>query len=141
MYGAASGLPPSGGIRVSHPGLSACCDSGLSTFVPDIQCIYTGDVDVRSALDGQVFVWNAAKAASNVRRHGVRFEDAQEALLDPLARFEDASANGEARMACIGLTTGYRLLYVVHVAWEGDVLRVISARLAEAAERRRYEDE
>jgi uncharacterized DUF497 family protein len=53
----------------------------------------------------------------------------------------DASPNEEARQACIGLTTDYRLLYVVHVIREGDVLRLISARLAEPAERRRYENE
>ena len=47
----------------------------------------------------------------------------------------------EARQACIGLTIDYRLLYVVHVIREGDVLRLISARLAEPEERRRYEND
>ncbi|WP_041585848.1 BrnT family toxin [Terriglobus saanensis] len=98
-------------------------------------------MDVYSTLDGQGFVWNTDKAASNASLHGVRFEEAREAFLDPLARYEDASPQQEARHACIGLTTDYRLLYVVHVIWEGDVLRLISARLAEPAERRRYEDD
>jgi len=40
-----------------------------------------------------------------------------------------------------GLTNEYRLLYVVHVVREGNVLRLISARLAEPAERRRYEND
>lgn len=74
-------------------------------------------------------------------QHGVRFEQAQEAFLDPLARYEDASPHEEVRLACIGLTTDYRLLYVVHAIREGDVLRLISARHAEPAERRRYEGE
>jgi len=47
----------------------------------------------------------------------------------------------EARQACIGLTIDYRLLYVVHVIREGDILRLISARLAEPAERKHCEDE
>jgi uncharacterized DUF497 family protein len=98
-------------------------------------------MDVLSTLDGQTFVWSSEKAAINVARHGVRFEQAREAFLDPLARCEDASPTEEARQACIGLTTDYRLLYVVHVMWEGEMLRLISARLAEPAERRRYEDE
>lgn len=98
-------------------------------------------MDVFSTLDGQVFVWNSDKASSNASRHGVRFEEAREAFLDPLARYEDASPDEEARQACIGLTTDYQLLYVVHVIREGDVLRLISARLAEPAERRRYEDD
>jgi uncharacterized DUF497 family protein len=81
------------------------------------------------------------KAASNASRHGVRFEQAREAFLDQLARYEDASPQEEARQACIGLTIDYRLLYVVHVVWEGDVLRLIYARPTEPAERTRYEND
>jgi len=98
-------------------------------------------MDVFSTLDGQAFVWDSDKAARNLALHGVRFEQAREAFLDPLARYEDASPDEEARQACIGLTVDFRLLYVVHAAREGDLLRLISARTAEAAERRRYEDE
>jgi uncharacterized DUF497 family protein len=98
-------------------------------------------MDVRSTLDGQRFVWDSAKAASNLARHGVRFEQARESFLDPLARYEDASPDEEARQACIGLTVDYELLYVVHVVREGYVLRIISARVAEAGERKRYEDD
>ncbi len=102
-------------------------------------CIYDRYMDVYSTLDGQRFVWDGEKAASNASRHGVRFELAREVFLDQLARYEDASPEHEARQACIGVTADYRLLYVVHVVWEGDLLRLISARVAEAAERRRYE--
>ena len=98
-------------------------------------------MDVHSSLDGQSFVWDSDKASVNVTRHGVRFEQAREVFLDQLARYEDASPQDEARQACIGLTTDYRLLFVVHVVREGDVIRVISARLAEPAERRRYEND
>ena len=98
-------------------------------------------MDVHSTLDGQSFVWDGEKALSNAVRHGVRFEQAREVFLDQLALYEDASPDEETRQACIGLTGEYRLLYVVHVVREGDVLRLISARLAEPAERRRYEDD
>ena len=98
-------------------------------------------MDVLSILDGQVFVRDSDKAVINVQQHGIRFERACEAFLDPLARYEDASPHQEARQACIGLTTDYRLLYVVHMIREGDVLRLISARKAEPAERGRYEDD
>jgi uncharacterized DUF497 family protein len=98
-------------------------------------------MDVFSTLDGQDFVWDSDKAARNVVRHGVRFEQAREAFLDQLARYEDASTPGESRQVCIGVATDYRLLYVVHVEREGDMIRIISARVAEPAERRRYEDE
>jgi uncharacterized DUF497 family protein len=98
-------------------------------------------MDVYSTLEGQGFVWNIDKAVSNASRHGVRFEQAREVFLDQLARYEDASPLEEARQACIGFTTDYWLLYVVHVVREGDVLRLISARIAEPAERRRYEND
>jgi uncharacterized DUF497 family protein len=98
-------------------------------------------MDVDSTLDGQGFVWDSDKAASNAAQHGIRFEQAREAFFDQFARYEDASPDEEARQDCIGLTTGYRLLYVVHVVREGDVLRLISARVAEPAERRRYEND
>jgi len=98
-------------------------------------------MDVFSTLDGQGFVWDSEKASKNLLKHGVGFDEAREVFLDQLARYEDASPDDEARQACIGLTTEYRLLYVVHVVREGDVLRLISARPAEPAERRRYEDD
>jgi uncharacterized DUF497 family protein len=87
------------------------------------------------------FVWDSEKASRNLQEHGIGFEQAREVFLDQLARYEDASPNEEARQACIGITTDYRLLYVVHVTREGDVLRLISARLAMSAERKRYENE
>jgi uncharacterized protein len=59
-------------------------------------------MDVFSSLDGLDFVWDATKASSNAAAHGVRFEQAREAFLDPLARYEDASLEEEARQACIG---------------------------------------
>jgi uncharacterized DUF497 family protein len=102
-----------------------------------IQWIYGRVLNARC----QSFVWDSNKAASNLSRHGVRFEQAREVFLDQLAHYEDASPNEEARQACIGLTADYRLLYVVNLIWEGDVLRLISARVAEPAERRRYEND
>ncbi len=98
-------------------------------------------MDVFSTLEGLVFVWDSPKASSNAEKHAVRFEQAREAFLDQLARYEDASAGEEARQACIGLSSDYRLLYVVHVIREGSILRLISARVAESAERRRYEND
>ena len=98
-------------------------------------------MDVFSTLDGQVFVWDSEKASSNVQKHGVRFEQAREVFLDQLTHYEDVSAQEEARQACIGLSADYRLLYVVHVIRESEMLRLISARVAEPAERSRYEDD
>jgi uncharacterized protein len=59
--------------------------------------------------------WDLGKAAANVEKHGIRFEEAATALLDPtaLAR-EDESSEGEARWVLIGVSATARLLTVVY---------------------------
>jgi uncharacterized DUF497 family protein len=89
---------------------------------------------------GQQFVWDADKAAINFRKHGVSFEAAGQVFFDPLVHIEDASDEQELREAAIGMTTDWTLLFVVHVLREADVIRIVSARLATAQERRIYED-
>lgn len=79
--------------------------------------------------------WDAAKAASNFRKHGVSFEEAATALLDPLAlAMEDDSAVGEARWVLVGMSSSARLLTVVSTVREEDRIRLISARRATASE-------
>lgn len=56
-------------------------------------------MDVRIDIDGQGFVWDDAKADANVRKHGVRFEEAATVFFDPLFVVVDASRNDEARHA------------------------------------------
>ena len=61
-------------------------------------------------------------------------------LLDPFIRHQDASANDERRDAAIGVDFDFRVLFVVHILFEGAHIRVISARRADAHERKFYED-
>lgn len=98
-------------------------------------------MDIYYNLNEINFVWNVQKAAANVKSHkGITFELACEAFFDPFLQVEDAGVHeGEQREAIIGMTVNWRLLYVVHVL-RGDVVRIISARLATNAERRIYED-
>jgi uncharacterized DUF497 family protein len=50
------------------------------------------------------FEWDEAKAESNFRKHGIRFEIASEALFDPFAIVEqDRIENGEYRWRTIGM--------------------------------------
>lgn len=74
----------------------------------------------------------------NYRRHGVRFEEAATVFFDPLFVLTDASRNDEARDAAIGFDGTGRLLYVVHIEYDGPRIRIISARRAEPDEERRY---
>ena len=48
-------------------------------------------MDIHFKLNGEGFVWNAAKAEKNWRRHGVRFEEAVAVFFDPLFVLVDAS--------------------------------------------------
>jgi uncharacterized protein len=73
-------------------------------------------MDVRYELNGTLFVWDDAKARSNIAAHeGVAFEQAAEVFFDPFLRIVDASRNDEARDAVIGYDVQGRLLVVVHV--------------------------
>ncbi len=97
-------------------------------------------MDERFELSQISFVWNQAKAQDNLRKHGVAFEQAAEAFFDPFLRLVDASSDDEARDAIIGMDEQWNLVFVVHVAFEDESVRIISARKATRNERRVYED-
>nr|WP_315302038.1 BrnT family toxin [Raoultella terrigena] len=89
------------------------------------------------------FEWDANKAASNLRKHGIRFEEAVLVFDDPqhLSR-QDRYENGEHRWQTIGLVHGIIVILVVHsVRFESgaEVIRIISARKADGKERSCYE--
>jgi len=87
-----------------------------------------------------MFEWDDDKAASNLLKHGVSFEQARRVFEDPfaLAFEDDRSIYGESRFVQIGAVQN-RLLTVVYVE-RGDVIRIISARRAEPQERRWYHE-
>jgi uncharacterized protein len=82
---------------------------------------------------------DADKAVANFKKHGVRFEEAATALLDPQALAqEDVSSEGEARWLLIGMSASARLLTVVYTLRHEDRIRVISARKATRKEAEYY---
>jgi uncharacterized DUF497 family protein len=84
--------------------------------------------------------WDLAKAAENLRRHGVRFEEAADVLRDPFALTREDLRHDEPRFVTLGATlTGTLLVVVYAYAGEQDI-RLISARDASRAERRQYAD-
>ena len=96
-------------------------------------------MDQHHRIGGSDFVWDADKAAANVRKHGIRFEDAATIFMDPFFVLIDASRSDEARDAVIGFDQSGRLLFVVHIALEDDeCIRIISARAAEPDEEALY---
>jgi uncharacterized protein len=92
-------------------------------------------------MDDGTFQWDDAKAAANYARHGVTFEAARDVFNDPFALnwIDDSQDENEQRFATLGIVES-RLLFVAY-AMRGDAIRIISARLAEPYERRRYHEE
>jgi len=96
------------------------------------------------------FEWDAAKAQSNYRKHGISFDVASRVFDDPLCRTEqDRIENGEYRWQTVGIADGCLLLMVAHtVFFNGgengneiyELVRIISARPATRKERKRYEN-
>jgi uncharacterized protein len=83
--------------------------------------------------------YDPAKAAANVRKHGVWFADAEGVFNDPLAlTLEDPDASGERRYIAIGLGNLGELLVVVY-SERADEYRLTSARRATRKERKAYE--
>jgi uncharacterized DUF497 family protein len=87
------------------------------------------------------YEWDQAKAASNVNKHRVTFEEAASVFLDPAALtfWDPDHSETEDREITIGRSTRRRSLFVAHAAREGRV-RSISARRATRQEQRQYEE-
>ncbi len=90
---------------------------------------------------GLRFVWDSRKAATNLSKHGVSFEEAASCFGDILSlTIEDPDhSSSEERYLLVGLSSADRLLVVAHAERKGEV-RLISARLATRRERKHYEE-
>ena len=85
------------------------------------------------------FTWDPAKAATNLRKHGVTFSEAATAFADPLAAYY-RDAVDPSRGILIGLSESARILVTVYVEVQLELVRIISARRANARERKAYEE-
>ena len=88
------------------------------------------------------FEWDPAKAASNLQKHGVSFEEAASVFSDPLAStvIDPDHSLIEERLVIFGTSDRGRVLAVMHTEREPRV-RIISAREATRRERDAYEEE
>lgn len=84
--------------------------------------------------------WEARKATSNMRKHGVSFQEAQTVLDDPLSLISPDRDHslGEARYRALGRSLDGRTLVAIFTE-SGPTIRILSARPATAWERRVYE--
>ena len=89
------------------------------------------------------FEWDERKATVNRRKHGVSFEEARTVFFDEnaLLRPDAEHSEEEDRFVLLGLSAPLWTLVVCHCYRQGDeVIRLISARRANAFERQQYED-
>src|SRR5206468_11243753 len=88
------------------------------------------------------FEWDEKKAASNVSKHGISFDEASTVFDDPLARIFDDELNSadERREIIIGHSINNRLLVVCFSERSNERIRIINARLHTPKERKAYEE-
>ena len=87
------------------------------------------------------FEWDAAKATSNQKKHGVSFEEARSVFYDEFAVqfFDEDNSVSEDRFLMLGFSDEARLLIVCHCERdEGNIIRIISARKATKEESNFY---
>ena len=84
------------------------------------------------------FDWDPNKAASNLRKHGVRFAEAATVFADDAMLTMPDDEPDEERFVAIGIGSMGRVLVVVYTTRE-DRTRIISARKATRQERSQYE--
>ena len=89
---------------------------------------------------GLTFEWDPKKAAQNLKKHGVSFQEASMVFYDPFSKTTldvEYSTADEQRFVRVGRSNRARTLIVVYVERE-DNIRVISARKATRRERKEY---
>lgn len=89
-----------------------------------------------------IFEWDSKKASSNLKKHSVSFNEAATVFADPLSEaFDDPEhSDNENRLLIIGHSNTNRLLFVSFVDKGRDTIRIISARVVTASERKQYEE-
>ena len=88
------------------------------------------------------FEWDPPKAAANLKKHRISFEDAQSVFYDEFAVqfFDDLHSSEEDRFLMLGMSSAAGLLIVCHCEREGGaVIRIISARKATRRESAFYQ--
>jgi uncharacterized protein len=87
------------------------------------------------------FEWDSEKAASNLLKHKISFPDAASVFLDQnrIETFDGREGYGEDRWKTVGLVSPLLLTVVYTIrSIDGEVIRLISARKADAHERKQY---
>ena len=79
------------------------------------------------------FEWDEAKAAANLKKHQVSFEEAKTIFFDEFGVqfFDEEHSSDEERFLMLGMSSGAKLFIVCHCERDqGAAIRIISARKA-----------
>jgi len=87
------------------------------------------------------FIWDDKKATLNLKNHNVAFEEAKTVFLDPNAVMDFDTAKDEVRLTVIGISSETRMLFVVSIELEDDLMRLISARPADPEHEETYREQ
>jgi uncharacterized DUF497 family protein len=87
-----------------------------------------------------IIVWNPKKAESNLKKHGVHFEEAMTVLVSDVQLIIEDNSHDESRFVALGFSKALRLLVVVYCYRDENIIRIISARKATRTERKQYEE-
>jgi len=92
-------------------------------------------------MSGLKFEWDGPKGRSNLKKHGISFDEAKTVFSDELGRLmpDPDHSIDEERFILLGTSTSIRLLVVCHCEKLNGKVRIISARKANARERKQYE--
>jgi|RhiMetdeSRZDD1v2_1073273.scaffolds.fasta_scaffold340642_1 uncharacterized DUF497 family protein len=87
-----------------------------------------------------IFEWFRLKAESNLKKHGVSFEEAKTAFDDEMqfSYPDHAHSIGERRFTCLAMSDQHRLLMIVYTQVTEERIRIISAREATRREEKIY---
>ena len=93
-------------------------------------------------MENPEFEWDDEKANSNLKKHGVNFDEAATIFNDPrIATISDPDhSEEEERYVSIGMSVIMRLVSVIHT-YRKERIRLISARKATKAEKKNYEND
>lgn len=95
-------------------------------------------MDVVYQHGNTTFIWDLEKADQNARSTVCASRKRLPVFDDPLFVLVDASRQDESRHGVIGFSAIGRLLLVIHLDFDGDAIRLISARHATTSEEELY---
>ncbi len=89
-----------------------------------------------------IYEWDPKKAAENLKKHKVSFDEAKTVFTDPFAlTFDDPEHSiGEQRFITIGTSEKQRIMFLAHADRGVDHVRIISARSATSTEAHAYQE-